>query len=51
MRYIIKQAHALTTLVDVSVYGPFNTPEIARNYASDNNLGNYIVDILVQPYQ
>jgi hypothetical protein len=51
MRYIIKQAHAMTTLVDVSIYGPFNTPEIARNYASDNNLGNYIVDILIQPYQ
>jgi hypothetical protein len=51
MRYIIKQGHAISTLVDISVYGPFNTPEIARNYASDNNLGNYIIDILIQPYQ
>jgi len=49
MMYILKQAHALTTLVDVSVYGLFDTPEMAHNYAQENNLGNYIVDILIRP--
>ena len=36
-------------LPNVSVYGPFDTPETANMYAQANNINGYL-DILLHPY-
>ena len=45
-KYIVVEGAGLG---NVSVYGPFDTPEVARMYAEVNNINGY-VDILLHPY-
>jgi hypothetical protein len=45
-KYIVVEGAGLG---NVSVYGPFDTPEVARMYAQVNNINGY-VDILLHPY-
>jgi hypothetical protein len=46
-KYIFIQGAGLGS--GVSVYGPFDTPEVAHMYAQVNNIDGY-VDILLHPY-
>jgi hypothetical protein len=48
--YILIEGAKLHDEVSVSVYGPFDTPEMARVYAQENSIDGY-VDILIRPYK